>query len=149
MTEHAAISTIAGGIAARLRSLVTLLDRVDRLEAGSGSWLASFPAQELPAAAQELSLRALRTAADPANFAVLQALAASSSQPIQQLVAATGIGRLALSEKLNDLVQVGFASRMIDTDHAQITAAGAQMAALVEGIIGEVQTLYAKNPRDP
>ena len=140
------IASVAAGLASRLRALVAALDRLDRLESGSGIWLAGFAETELHGAATELSLRALRTVADPANFAVLQALAGDESQPLSHLIDSTGLGRLALSERLNDLVQVGLATRLIDTDHAQITQAGASLIGLIDALITEVAVQYLARP---
>jgi DNA-binding HxlR family transcriptional regulator len=136
------LGNIAEGVAGRLRSLVVVLDRLDRLESGSGEWLAGFAEGELPEAAAAMTLRALQTAADPANFAILKALSAGESSKIGDLMEETGYGRLPLTERLNDLVQVGMASRLIDTDHAQITAAGAAMSALIEQLVGQVMEQY-------
>lgn len=144
LPEDAFISAIAGGVAGRLRSLVVVLDRLDRLESGSGNWLSAFENDELPEAAIELTLRALRTVADPNNFALLSALSTRDSRSIGQLIEITGFGRLALSEQLNDLVQVGLATRLIDTDHAQITTAGTSMVRLVETLGAEAARLYNK-----
>ena len=135
------IAHVAGGLAGRLRSLVIALDRLDRLESGSGQWLSGFAEAELEESATALTLRALQTSADPANFAILNALA-GDSQAIDHLIETTGIGRLVLSERLNDLVQVGLATRLIDTDHAQITAAGASLVHLVNQIVTEVTGQY-------
>lgn len=128
------ITTVATGLAGRLRSLIMALDRLDRLESGSGTWLAKFKAEELPEAATELALRALRASADPTNFVILQPLTTEDSRSLTQLIDITGLGRLSLSERLNDLAQVGLAIRLIDTDHAQITAAGASLVRLVEAM---------------
>lgn len=138
------ITIVAGGLAGRLRSLSIALDRLDRLESGSGTWLAKFKAEELPEAATELILRALRVSADPTNFAILQALATEDSRSLTQLIDLTGLGRLSLSERLNDLVQVGLAVRLIDTDYAQITAAGASLVRLVEALTVELAQQYEK-----
>ncbi len=136
------LGNIAEGVAGRLRSLVLVLDRLDRLESGSGEWLAGFADGELPEAAEAMTLRALHTASDPANYAILKALGAGESSKIGDLMAVTGYGRLPLTERLNDLVQVGLASRLIDTDHAQITAAGAAMSELIDLLIGQVMERY-------
>jgi len=140
------IAAVAAGLASRLRALVAALDRLDRLESGSGTWLAGFAETELSSAATELSLRALRTVADPANFAVLQALAGDASHPLSHVIDITGLGRLVLSERLNDLVQVGLATRLIDTDHAQITGAGASLIRLIDALIAEVAAQYLARP---
>src|SRR6266496_2734513 len=140
------IAAVAAGLASRLRALVAALDRLDRLESGSGTWLAGFADSELRDAATELSLRALRTVADPASFALLHALASDDSLPLSHLIDTTGLGRLALSERLNDLVQVGLATRLIDTDHAQITGAGASLFRLIDALIAEVAAQYLARP---
>lgn len=136
------LSTLAAGLAGRLRSLVIAIDRLDRLESGSGEWRAAFADEELEAAVHELTLRGLRTAADATNFSVLKYLAARDSASLGQLLQATGLGRLVLSEHLNDLVQVGLATRLIDTDHAQITSAGAAVVHMIDDLTEGVRESY-------
>lgn len=140
------LTNIAVGLAGRLRSLVMAMDRLDRLESGSGMWRTKFEQAELSEAAIELSLRTLRTATDPNNFALLQLLASDDSHSLNQLIEKSGFGRLILSEQLNDLVQVGLATRLIDTDHAQITTAGASLVSLVETLSSELVTRYQSSP---
>lgn len=136
------INQIAGGLAGRLRALVLTQDRLDRLESGSGQWRAGFVHEELADSASFLTLRVLHTVGDPTNFAILQLLATEDSQTIPTLIAEIGVGRLVLSERLNDLVQVGLVTRLIDTDHAQITAAGASMVRLVEQTADQIKQGY-------
>jgi DNA-binding HxlR family transcriptional regulator len=136
------INQIAGGLSGRLRSLVMTQDRLDRLESGSGQWRSSYVAGELDESAAFLTLRVLHTVSDPMNFTILRLLAAAASQPIPALMAEAGVGRLVLAERLNDLVQVGLVTRLIDTDQAQITAAGASMVHLVNQIMNELKKMY-------
>lgn len=136
------ISQIAGGLAGRLRALVMTQDRLDRLESGSGQWREGFVAEELPESASFLTLRVLHTVGDPTNFTILQLLATADSQTIPALIAETGVGRLVLSERLNDLVQVGLVTRLIDTDHAQITAAGASIVRLVKQMANQIEETF-------
>ncbi len=140
-------ATIAAGLAGRMRLLAQSLDRLDRLESGSGAWLSRFDVDELPFAAEDLTLRGLRTAADPTNFSILKTIALVDSQSIDAVMSATGLGRLVLSERLNDLVQVGFVARLIDTDHAQITGAGAGVVQLVEALAAEVSAQFRAQSR--
>ncbi len=147
-SEQRLIEDIAAGVADRLRLLALSIDRLDRLESGSGEWLGGFVETELPEASVELALRALRTAADPLNFALLQALAADESRYMGQLVESVGLGRLALTERLNDLIQVGLASRNIDTDHAQITAAGMGMVELIKALVAGVAEMVKSKIED-
>jgi hypothetical protein len=128
------LTDLSSALALRLRDIARLLDRLDRLESGTGEWLASQGEGALRKAATDMTLRALRAAADPANFAILAFLSAHTSAPMAELETATGFGRLALAERVNDLVQVGLAGRNIDTDHVQGTAAGAALVGLIHNI---------------
>jgi len=128
------LTDLSLALALRLRDLARMIDRLDRLEAGTGEWLSALGEGAVKEAATDMTLRALRAAADPANFALLAFLAAHASAPMAELEGATGLGRLSLSERVNDLVQVGLAGRNIDTDHVQITAGGAALVGLIESI---------------
>lgn len=142
-TDVSAIyKNIASGLAGRLRLLVRALDRLDRLESGSGEWKAGFVETELSEAATGLTLRLLSTVADSTNFAILNILTTDGSFSMKKLMERSGVGRLVLSERLNDLVQVGLVSRLIDTDQAQITGAGANMVRLVKLISSAVEEQY-------
>ncbi len=136
------ITRVAAGLAGRLRSLVMAIDRLDRLESGSGLWLDGFNEAELAEAVTFLTLRALNTVSDPGNFALLKVLSVGESQTMSYLVETMGYGRLQLSERLNDLVQVGLAQRLIDTDQAQVTGAGAAIVHIVEQMIAETSAQY-------
>ena len=128
------LDDLSSALALRLRDIARMLDRLDRLESGTGEWLTSQDDAALKEAAREMTLRALRIAADPINFAILAHLAAHSSSPLADLETATGLGRLALSERVSDLVQVGLAGHNIDTDQVQATRAGAALVEWVDGL---------------
>ncbi len=128
------LNDLSLALAMRLRDIARLLDRLDRLESGTGEWLASQGEAALREAAADITLRALRAAADPTNFSILTFLSAHASAPMAELEKSTGLGRLALNERVNDLVQLGLAGRNIDTDHVQGTAAGAALVGLVNNI---------------
>ena len=128
------LTELSTALALRLRDIARMLDRLDRLESGTGEWLATQGEGALREAATDATLRALRAAADATNFAILTFLSAHTSAPMAELEKSTGLGRLALNERVNDLVQVGLAGRNIDTDHVQGTAAGAALVGLIESI---------------
>ena len=128
------VDDLSSALALRLRDIARMLDRLDRLESGTGQWLTLQGDAALKEAAREMTLRALRVAADPINFAILKHLAVHSSVPLADLEMATGHGRLALSERVSDLVQVGLAGRNIDTDHVQATPASAALVAWMNSI---------------
>ena len=128
------LSDLSAALAGRLLDVARMLDRLDRLESGTGGWLVAQDDGALAEAAAEMTLRALRAAADPTNFAVLKYLATHAAAPVSELEKAAGLGRLALNERLSDLVQVGLAGRNIDTDQAQSTAAGAALVGLIDSV---------------
>jgi DNA-binding HxlR family transcriptional regulator len=134
LTVAQGLEDLSLALALRLRDLARVADRLDRLESGTGAWLASQRDADWRAAAAEMTLRALRAAADPTNFAILTCLKSQASASMADLEKAVGLGRLPLTERLNDLVQVGLAARNVDTDHAQTTAGGAALVGLLTSI---------------
>ncbi len=128
------LTDLSFALAMRLRDIARMLDRLDRLESGTGEWLASQQNGDLQTAATDMTLRALRAAADPTNFALLTFLATHTTAPMVELEKATGLGRLSLTERVNDLMQVGLAGRNIDTDQVQATAAGAALVGLINSV---------------
>ncbi len=123
--------------AGMLRYLMGVLDREDRLESGTGTWLASF--REDPGAREqamrETVLRALRVGSEDRNFAILEALAGGFNRSMGDLAGAVGLGRLPLAERLADLVSAGLASKIPEADQAAVTAAGAALVGLVRGAV--------------
>ncbi|MBI3764804.1 MAG: hypothetical protein HY260_23435 [Chloroflexi bacterium] len=130
------LQDLSTALALRLRDIARMIDRLDRLESGTGAWLASQQNGELNSAAREMTLRSLRAAADATNFAILSFLSTHTTASTAELETASGLGRLAVTERLNDLVQVGLVGRNIDTDQVQGTAAGAALMGLIENISG-------------
>lgn len=140
----AGLNALSHALALRLRDLARLADRLDRLESGTGEWLERQREVGFDAAAQEMTLRALRIASDPVNFALLGHLAAQASLPVTELERLSGLDRLSLNERINDLIQIGLAAREIDTDHAQITEAGTALVRLLNQIKQETARRLAE-----
>lgn len=128
------LTDLSSALAMRLRDIARMMDRLDRLESGTGEWVASLKNGELKSAATEMTLRALRVAVDPTNFALLNFLSTHESASTADLEKSVSVGRLAWIERVNDLVQVGLAARNIDTDQTQLTAAGAAVVGLINSI---------------
>ena len=127
-------------LAFRLRDIARVLDRLDRLESGSGSWLKDQSSDELESAALGMTLRVLQRASDPTNFTVLSFLLEKESSLVANVQEFCKIDRMTLSERLNDLVQVGLVIREIDTDHVQISDAGKALVMLFNDIQRETAT---------
>lgn len=127
-------AAIGHAAAAMLGHLAAVLDREDRLESGSGEWLAGFAAdaQAARASVRQSVLRALDLASDPINFAILSVLAAGgNAQTMDQLVAASGLTELSVAERVSDLVSAGLATKLPSANQVVGTQAGAAIVALV------------------
>jgi DNA-binding HxlR family transcriptional regulator len=86
---------------------------------------------DAPEAARELILRVLGTVSDTVNFRVLTQLG-GRDRSLSELATATGLPRLALWERINDLVQVGLVARALEGDRAGLTGPGQSLVDLVE-----------------
>ncbi len=132
-----AVASAARGVAARVKNALLSLDRQDRLESARAfvGWLESERAGGgLEEAAREMLLRALRLAGDPVNFAILERLGELEPVELADLVAATGLGRLAVSERVHDLAQTGLAVRELVNDEVR----GTELTSAVCGWVGAV-----------
>ena len=135
------------GLADRLRNLLLALDRQDRLESASAfvGWLADeSEAERLGGHAREMLLRALKTVADPVNYDLVTRLDPLDGVELSALLAATGLGRVALSERLNDLVQTGLASRELVGDQVRSTALAAGLLEWIEATAADTGKALAE-----
>lgn len=132
---------ILQGLTDRVRTLLRALDRQDRLETAQAfvGWLErEAEAGRLPDAARELLLRALRIGSDPVNYCLLQALDPSVPVELPVLMERAGLDRVAASERVNDLVQVGLATRDLVGDQIQGTPLASGLVIFIEGLATQV-----------
>jgi hypothetical protein len=87
---------------------------------------------EVKAIAGDLVLRAFRVALEPTNFAILLKLREQPAVSLPDLMQVTQLNRLSLSERVNDLIQVGLAMKDVQTGQVQGTKAA-------EAIVGFLQ----------
>ena len=123
------------GVAARTRLLLRALDREDRLETAGAfvGWLGREAEQgRLPEAAREVFLKALRAAGDPVGYRILALLDPLTPASQHALMERTGLSRVALVERVHDLVQAGLASRELIGDEVRATRLAVGLRALVE-----------------
>lgn len=131
---------ILNGLTDRARNLLLALDRHDRLESADVfiGWLGREHADgRLGDAAREVLLRALRAAADPVNFRLLRFLDPLKPMALPELMQETGLSRVAVSERINDLVQTGLASRELIGDQIRGTPLAVGLVATVEVLAAE------------
>jgi DNA-binding HxlR family transcriptional regulator len=138
------LKALSHALALRLRDVARMADRLDRLESGSGVWLDTQREAGFDAAAQEMTLRVLKIAGESANFAIVSYLAGQTTMPVAQLEQISGLDRLSLNERVNDLIQIGLVSREIDIDHVQITEGGVALVGLLNQITRETASRLAE-----
>ena len=151
MTEDGdARDSILDGLTDRVRNLLLGLDRRDRLESATefAGWLSRQTSNELGDAAREMLLRALRLAGDPVNYSILRRLDPLSSVGIPDLMSWCGLGRVTLSERLNDLAQVGLVSREMIDDQIRATPLAVGLHKWIEDIAARSSEALAGSSPD-
>jgi len=131
---------ILAGLVERVRSLLLGLDRRDRLETAGEfvGWLQRQTREQLDDIAREMLLRVLRRAGDPLNYRLLERLDLLNAVNAANLMPETGLDRVALSERLNDLAQVGLISRDTAADQVRGTSLAVGVRTAVERMAVEV-----------
>ena len=125
---------ILAGLVDRVRGLLLGLDRRDRLETAGefAGWLQQQTREQLDDIAREMLLRVLRCAGDPVNYRILERLDVVNAVNTADLTRDTDLDRVALSERLNDLAQVGLVSRNTVDDQVRGTSLAVGVRAVVE-----------------
>ena len=135
--EWKGLEAIVDGLADRTRSLLRALDRQDRLETAQAfvGWLAGEREDgRLSETARETLLRALKLAADPVNLRILERLDEIDAVELPVLMEHTGLARVAVSERVHDLVQCGLAVREMVGDQIRRTSLAAGILSLVDEV---------------
>ncbi len=135
MNENvAADDAILAGLVDRVRGLLLALDRRDRLETAGEfvGWLQQQTREQLDDIAREMLLRVLRCAGDPVNYRILERLDLLDPVHAADLMPGTDLDRVALSERLNDLAQVGLISQDTIADQVHGTSLAIGVRAVVE-----------------
>lgn len=140
---NAAAVSIGRAAAGMLDYLMSVIDREDRLESGSGTFLSTFRADEsaAPEAVRSSVLRLMRIATDAENFAVLEMLAKADGASIGDVAKKLGAGRLPLAERISDLVSAGLVVKLPEADQVRATEA----AHVVVRLIGEAVAAGARD----
>jgi len=134
------IDAVAEGLWGRLRDTILALRRLETFtfvpeDPGAGpEWLPRLleDPRLLDEVATEVVLRAFRTGAEAVNFRILTRLADGNPVALAELAEAARLPRLVLSERVNDLVQVGLAARDLEKDAVSATPGTRGFLTLVE-----------------
>jgi hypothetical protein len=129
-------AAIMAGLVERVHSLLLGLDRRDRLETADEfvGWLQRQTREQLDDIARGMLLRVLRCAGDPVNYRILERLDLLNAVNAADLMPTTGLDRVAVSERLNDLAQVGLISQDLVDGQVRGTSLAIGVRALVERI---------------
>ena len=129
-------SAILTGLVERVHGLLLGLDRRDRLETANEfvGWLQRQTREQLDNIARGMLLRVLRCAGDPVNYRILERLDLVNAVNAADLMPKTGLDRVAVSERLNDLAQVGLVSHDLVNGQVRGTSLAVGVLALVERI---------------
>ena len=136
------VSALADGLGARLRDIALAAERYGAFvfapgdgqdSRGHDAGAAATTGEDRAGLARELVLRALRTAGDGYNDRLLRLLAGGDAS-LAELAGAVGLARLAVWERVNDLVQSGLVARSLEGDLAGLTAAGSTLLRLVDDV---------------
>ena len=126
-------SSLGQAAFALLSYLIGVIDREDRLESGTGLFkqeLSDDP-EARRRAVEDSILRTLRMAVDPVNFHILEILARSSQATTSLLSASIGLPRLAVEERVSDLVSAGLAAKVFASGQVAATDIGGALVGLI------------------
>jgi len=140
---------IAEGVWSRLRDVVLSQRRWERFvddPDGGGSGPEARTVEpprgaEARRIAEELTLRALRAGVDPTNHEILRRLGEADSATVAELAELTQLPRLALDERVGDLMQVGLVSRAADSQQVHATPLTEGMLGLVDDVASRLAAL--------
>lgn len=90
-------------------------------------------------ALREFTLRTIRRGSDPINHWILREADRQRSIAVDELEAELGLSKSSVSERVNDLVQVGLLERNVDSDAVQPTV----LTSGFLGIVDEITDRFA------
>ena len=85
-------------------------------------------------AAREFTLRALRRGSDPLNHWIIRMAHEEQSIAVAELEQQAGVTKSTVSERVNDLVQVGLLERNLEGDMVQPTVLTAGFIGVVDDV---------------
>ncbi len=135
---------LAEGLWAWVRHLAMAMHRLEGFsfhEGSPGPEEGSLAELQDPARQEDLArefvLRVFRVGADAAHYRLLRRLRQSDPVPLAELARLEGTGRLAMTERLNEMVQAGLVTRILETDSARPTR-------LAEGLMDVIEDIAAR-----
>lgn len=148
MNPEQAHEELAEGLWFRLRDIALVADRLesfsfapdrqaDDLSPGALGDLKAPDRRTL--AARDLVLRVFQVGLNEPNYRILLRLRGSDPVPLSELAALLGVSRIGLVERINDLMQVGLVSRVLETDSVQGARVADGLLALVDDVASRLE----------
>ncbi|HYM62941.1 MAG TPA: hypothetical protein VEZ11_18790 [Thermoanaerobaculia bacterium] len=140
------LDLLAEGLWARLRDILLAQSRWDGFvrDPEGGQLQAVPPPDDRERVASEMVLRALHVAVDPVNNAILHLLAGEERVAIASLMEQTGLSRIGVIERVNDLSQVGLASYEVEAREARATAGASGLLGLFDDVSERLTRILEK-----
>jgi len=131
--EDVTAQALGFGVAGVLKYHISVIDRENRLESGTGTWKDSFfsDRSDRERAVHESVLRAVAMAVSSEYYSILELLAGPGHMKTADLANALQISKLTLAERVSDLVSAGLASKVPEADQVSVAPGG---AAIVEWV---------------
>lgn len=132
---------MANGLWPRFRLIALAIDREDRFVAGpeEGGAETVAPGPDVERAAEELVLRSLRVGTETVNLSIVRELSKEVTTSFSDLLDATGLDRLTLGERVNDLIQVGLAAKDVETRSVSGTPAAAGLLSFIDETVDKIR----------
>jgi hypothetical protein len=133
------MSLVAKGLAARVADVEATVERYATFafRPDDASPSPSPGDGDASAVARDLVRRTFAALSDPINDRLLRRLAEGDAT-LAELATVAALPRLAVWERVNDLVQVGVARHALEGDRAGLTGAGAVLVELVDELVSAI-----------
>lgn len=153
MSAEAQAELLAEGLSGRLRDLLIALKRwesfVQEAKPGGGQVGIAVPAiEEAGQVATGMILRALQVGAEVVNHRVLASLHEEQPLGVPELMELTGLPRILVIERVNDLARAGLAAYAPDSGEVRLARGGAGLLGLLGEIADRMTRIMAERWAD-
>lgn len=131
------LDIVGSGLGSRLVDVMAAMERQESFVFSTDD-PPSRPSIDDRPVARDFVLRALAAVSDSVNYRLLVVLA-EGDLPMGDLCDHVGLGRPAVWERVNDLVQVGLVGRQFERDLVGLSGPGQELVKFVEAVTSAAQ----------
>ena len=128
---------VGSGLGSRLVDVLVAMERHEAFVFG-GDDRPAPASSDGGVVARDFVLRSLSTMADSVNYGLMLQLAEGDA-PLGDLCDHVGLGRAAVWERVNDLVQAGLVGRELERDLVGLSGSGQELVKFVEAVMSAAQ----------